>query len=824
MREDRRYAPILHTGFSENYTEEQMESFVRLVDERGYSGFSVEGKSASGPVPKDKIGDWIDGYMRGLGYACREAEARGLDVYIFDEWGYPTGTAAGLSMRGRPDLRSKKLHLSLDMIIEEGQTVSVTAPAHLLAAAAWHVGRNVFAGPAGGYEAVPVRDGRLEYTAHHKRCRLAAVSWEYDTTRTVGVFASDPEDDAQCTLDLLSREAVSSLLSVMHEEYYRRLGKYFGGTIRGFFYDEPFVSFPLPYTFGIIDEFIKLKGYDPTERLPLLAACGGGQLFSDWRDVATTMLADVFFGTLSDWCHSHGVEFLGHQDLDHDVRSTNSVSGDFFKNNKYSDAPGVDYIWAQIRPGHTADYPRLAGSFRRMTGKAHALSESFAAVGRCLTPDYMRWAAEYQAMRGIDRFFFMIAAPEGGRGYGTPLDFSSPLSENFARDVNMHISRAVKLLSEGKPAADAALYVPRGAISAEFPPARPNRVSLHLPWEWFNDTAEAMLYAHIDFDYIWDDIFAASEVCGDGALAVPSGQRIRTVVIPAVSALPEAVADKLRTMRDRGAELLFVSFAPSGFVGERVLTYPSDVGKYLASRSPLRGEGRVSSAVRVAADGSKYWLFLNESNDEYEGELTLPEKLPFPYVEKYDFVTGEWRAAGDVLRLPPLGISAVRAGGKEALPFADEDVSASVPVTGWRVTLPCGDVLALEADADGRLPDWRTFAGAYAGVMTYEASVEVGGDGEYLLSLGCVYHAAAVKIDGGEAVKVPFPPYEAKIRLGRGRHVLSVTVLNAEAAAYLGTPEAEEKSRADGSFREIFENDRDYVGSGLIGPVTLAKI
>ena len=50
MEDLRRYAPILHTGFAENYTAEQMRQFVTLVRERGYSGFSVEGKSSTGPT------------------------------------------------------------------------------------------------------------------------------------------------------------------------------------------------------------------------------------------------------------------------------------------------------------------------------------------------------------------------------------------------------------------------------------------------------------------------------------------------------------------------------------------------------------------------------------------------------------------------------------------------------------------------------------------------------------------------------------------------------------------------------------------------------
>ena len=825
---DRKYAPILHTGFAENYTEDMMRDFVRLTDERGYSGFSVEGKPSDGPT-KD-IDGWVDGYMRGLSYACREAEARGLGVWIFDEWGYPTGTAAGRVMADHPEWRSKKLHCAVDMIIEEGQTVSVTAPAHLISAAAWHVNRNVFAGPAGGYVNIPVVDGRLTYTADHRRCRLVAATWEYDTTRTVGVFEHDMENDAQCTLDLLSREAVGRLLEVMHGEYYRCMPEHFGRAIRGFFYDEPFLSFPLPYTFDLIGEFIEKKGYDPTPSLPLLVSGGGGRLRDDWRDVATTRCAEAFFGGMAEWCHEHGVELVGHQDLDHDVRSTNSVSGDFFKNNMFSDAPGVDYIWAQIRPDHTADYPRLAGSYRRMTGKRHATSESFAAVGNCLTPDYMRWAMEYQAVRGIDRFYLMIAdpatagvsvvgeaehsadpCPGDGHGYNTPLDFNHPVSQMFARDVNRHVAIVNQLLNETTPAASVALYVPREQINAEYPPARPNRVSLHMPWEWVNDTAEALLYAPVDFEYIWDEAVTSLPLGDDGALLMPTGQRIRTLIIPAVSALPSDVAARVHEMEARGADIIFISFASEGFVGSRVCTYPQGIGEYVPREITL--DGRVSLATRDDGD-EKYYFLLNESASPYRGMICMADARPR---QKFDFAAEAWYDTTDEeLELEPLELAIYRTSPSfvgRTRPTPKGDV---VFPESWRITLPDGEVRGLDS-----LGDWRELVGAYSGALEYSASVTIPHTGKYRLSLGRVCWAAAVSVDGGETATVPFAPYETDVTLTEGAHTLTVTVLNADVTAIMGTPEAEREARSSRRFKEIFENDRDYVESGLFGPVYL---
>ncbi len=828
MESLRKYAPILHTGFAENYTPEQMRQFVTMVKERGYSGFSVEGKSSTGPTTD--IDGWVDGYMRGVALACEEAARQGIDVWIFDEWGYPTGTAAGRTMTGHPEWRSKKLHCALDIILEEGETVTMTAPPHLLAAAAWHVDRSVFGGPVGGYTHVPVIDGKLTYTADHRRCRFAAAAWEYDSFRTVGVYVQNPEDDTQCTLDLLCYEAVEKMLSVMHEEYWRRMPQYFGKPIKGFFYDEPFLSFPLAYTFDLAKDFIEQKGYDPVPRLPLLVCGLDAELKRDWRDVATSRMAEAFFGGMARWCHAHGVELVGHQDLDHDIRSTNTVSGDFFKNNRYNDAPGVDYIWAQIRPDHTADYPRFAGSFRRMTGKNHATSESFAATGNCKTPDYMRWAMEYQALRGIDRFYLMIADPAGavpgaGQGFGTPLDFAHPASQYFAEEVNHHVALVSRMLNETAPAAEVALYIPRDQISESYASGRPSEVSIHQPWDWVNSIAEGLIYAPVDFEYIWDDMVASLPMCGDGALQMPTGQKIRTIIVPPTDTLPESVSARLHEMQQNGANIVFVSRMPADFAGSTVCTYPEDIGRYIGAArtdgaaeaadvpeaADRCGKGHVSLTTRMDAE-HRYLFFLNESMKPYCGESV---QMGDSYLQKYDFEAESWVDTEDrELRLRPLEIAIYRtakalAGTVKAVPQG-----TVLPVNGWQMRLPDGTVKALL-----ELEDWRKYAGTYFGVLDYTARIEVPQDGRYRLNLGRVCWSAIVCVDGGVPIKLPFEPYACDLTLTGGVHEITVSVLNADAVQSLGSPEVERAYT--NRLKSYFENDRDFVVSGLLGPVTL---
>ena len=74
-------------------------------------------------------------------------------------------------------------------------------------------------------------------------------------------------------------------------------------------------------------------------------------------------------------------------------------------------------------------------------------------------------------------------------------------------------------------------------------------------------------------------------------------------------------------------------------------------------------------------------------------------------------------------------------------------------------------------------------------------------------------------VDGGVPIKLPFEPYACDLTLTGGVHEITVSVLNADAVQSLGSPEVERAYT--NRLKSYFENDRDFVVSGLLGPVTL---
>ena len=191
----------------------------------------------------------------------------------------------------------------------------------------------------------------------------------------------------------------------------------FGTTILGFRGDEPDYSIAgLPWTPKFFDTFQQVKGYDIRPYLARDAAVAGRrpprpaaaaqrqpQLRSPSRihprrpptapeadgrrgagqggllRVFSQMFRDGFFKPQGEWCAAHGVEYqvhLNHEEMEMELMRS---EGDFMRDMKYVEEPGIDAIWHQIWTDTISDYPRLASSAAHVYGHPRAFTESFAA-------------------------------------------------------------------------------------------------------------------------------------------------------------------------------------------------------------------------------------------------------------------------------------------------------------------------------------------------------------------------------------------------------------------------------------------------------------
>ena len=336
---ERRFLPIINNSVFEEYDEGSVRRELQWDVDNGYGGFAINGRNLH---PVRDAREWLPGYLQSVRKCCDVAKELDLDMWIFDEWGFPSGCACGLVLT--PETRAKKLQLTYDRLLEAGESVSLPVPPRTLAAGAIPVNRFAPYAPAGPTVLLEPADGKITYTAT-SRTRLCVVTWEYHSFVTHVMKRYEEGDPTIGTIDLLDADAVRKFIDNMHERYVPVIGDEFGKTVKGFFYDEPEICWDFPYTPALDARFEERHGYPMKTVLPELLAympanCGVtdgdsyGRMraaFDDYTDTWTSLLAQTFYGQLQDWCHEHHLVSVGHQDLDNLTQTLTTVSGDIFR-------------------------------------------------------------------------------------------------------------------------------------------------------------------------------------------------------------------------------------------------------------------------------------------------------------------------------------------------------------------------------------------------------------------------------------------------------------------------------------------------------------
>ncbi|HUS81286.1 MAG TPA: hypothetical protein VM283_08470, partial [Armatimonadota bacterium] len=419
-------------------TPERIRDQIQQMHERGCGAFLMQPMGES-----FRLGDFIqgidppylsDGYFEMIRYAVQVAQELGMCAWLYDEGGWPSGTAQGRVIEGHPELRAQ--------VLRPGEG-----------------GRRVARASVGGR--------RLHFSVHELE-----------------------------RPDHLNPESARRFIELTHERYAEHVGEFFGGTIPGIFTDETAVpgrvgGTEIPWTEGMMEKFERAAGYELEPWLPVLFSDEALGLVLDEHfdpaDIAavrcelcelwTDLFEEAYWRQISDWCAAHDLIHTGHVGGEDQLASHAASFGHFFKTAGALQAPGVDAIWRQLFPG--ADnfcFPLLASSAvgqradRNLPGGGQwdglAITESFAVYGLGLTPEQMRWLADYQAMCGINYLTAMALYYEtsGGRFVGamSHLGDGNPLWDYFD-SVADHVATMSAAVRFSEPVVTVAVYWPAEA-------------------------------------------------------------------------------------------------------------------------------------------------------------------------------------------------------------------------------------------------------------------------------------------------------------------------------------------------------------------------
>lgn len=528
-------------GLGRNMTPERIVQDLDNVKKQGINAISIEGTYGT-PAPY-----LSDEYMKTVKFMVAELKKRGMHMWIIDEGQYPSGFAGGLISKRAPEVRMQGVVMAKRIQLQDNESITDQALAsNIISAVAVNQdtreSRNV-----------DVSSGKLNWKGVPGKWTITLAEHRYKTSVTKSATsATHSKDTTNSLIDYLDPAATRKFLEFTHEQYKKFIGDEFGKTVLGFRGDEPEYLFN-PWSPKLLETFQAKKGYDIA---PYLASFLGRDLNdeqkmakADYMDVWSDMFRDNFFKLEADWCAANGLEYIVHVDHEEKLMDLARSDGDFFKNMRYVQIPGVDAIWHQIWYDNVDNYPKLASSAAHMYGRPRAFSESFAAYTPKPTVPDARWVVNEQLVRGINLFEFMT----WNSGYAKDPAFVP---------VSTYINRCTWMLANGVPAATVAVYCPSESMW----------VGNRMADSTYKVITRQLLQHQIDFDYIDRQGITSVFKLEKGGFVNLSGQKYSTVIIPTLSVINSDVMNKLKAFAAQGGKVIFAGDLPAKVAGANFLT------------------------------------------------------------------------------------------------------------------------------------------------------------------------------------------------------------------------------------------------------------
>lgn len=394
--------------------------------------------------------DWFAMIRR----TVERCNARGVQVWLYDEDPYPSGAVGGRLVAEHPELEVRGIEqfvfdqpglcgfplgqLCWAGLVRErdGHTIDLTSRAGTVRRE-WK-----FLKPWDSqwyYPNTPLYacDRADSYTPE-----LAIEVNELPAGYRLMAFVARPagRDSTWGSLpDSLNPRAAQMFLDLTHERYRQTVGEFFGTEIPAIFTDEPKCFANFPWTPGLFEDFQNHFGYDLRPRLWRLFAAANDEVSRqtrvDYRIWCGERFRTAWLAPVARWCRDHKLQLLGHISPEDDPVQQVACVGNLFPLFQHFDLPGFDLIIPAVGD-HRHPLINLgviaATSAAQQQDKPGVLSESLGCSGNQSTVADAARVLRWQLLMGVTTHVVHCAfnSMEGPRNDEAPPDYG-PLSDRW---------------------------------------------------------------------------------------------------------------------------------------------------------------------------------------------------------------------------------------------------------------------------------------------------------------------------------------------------------------------------------------------------------
>lgn len=511
------------------------------------------------PFGKDFRPDYLsEEYFALYGAALEQARRLGMIMSLYDEYGFPSGSAGAPNSRETSLFQQKYPDLTLKRLDKHEQTVA---------------GPSVYEAtiPSGTLMSiVAMNTATLERIHLTGAADSRSLRWDVPQgTWKIMIFVCVTDGYPCC--DYLDPEAADRFIEMTHQAYYDRFEDHFGTTIDSTFYDEPtlYRGEGRTWTDRFNERFEKRHGFDPRPYYPAL-----------WYDIGpdtqaarnclfgfrTELYAQGFPKRIQDWCDAHGIEATGHQDQE-EIANPVSVAGDLMKCFQHQAIPGVDKIGGN-RPAERVY--KVISSAAYNWDKTLVMSETYGAMGD-LSWNEMYTIALEQYTKGINLLIpHAVWYDDAHVTFKPELSYRSPIYAEGLPEFNTCLARLnVMLQNDARHVADIAVLYPIATLQGSHHldgPLGYYQGGVAAPEADYLDVGETLIAAGRDYTFLHPDVLDERCTIEDNELLLKNevhSERFKVLVLPGHKTIRWSNLRKIKAFHDAGGKVIATGELPS---------------------------------------------------------------------------------------------------------------------------------------------------------------------------------------------------------------------------------------------------------------------
>jgi hypothetical protein len=560
-----------HAMGSINMTRDTPQSLAAEVDEAArlnYGGLFFEpGGTTSLGLSQDYLKRFARGtpgtkgveflspeYFKLYDVGVQEARKDGLEVVLYDDYSFPSGTAGGLLYSKFPQYTAKELN-EAEQDVTGPKKIDLTIPDGI------YIGSVLM-----NLDTHQLVDVSAQGKAGHLITQVPKGNWK--------AMAFYLVEGSAAVVDYLDPKAMTAYMSLTYDRYYQYLGKYFGNLITQTFYDEPSMHHAdRMWTPDFNAAFQKRYGYSPMKYYPALWYDIGPQTDAA-RDALfgfrATLYEENYIERLNDWCAAHNLQFGGHTDQEEPANPT-PLTGDLIKMFKYQTIPTIDDIWWMGRSNI---------SYKIVT------SSGFNYDHRLIR------AETYAAYAGLtDKIAFQVAMDQYAMGINAQV--AARTVQPKRAELNDYVGRLSYMLQGGRHVADVAVLYPIDSLHADYHnvggqtfPLSPDEKAPQImeaayareggaaPGSDYQNIGEDLFRAsRVDYTYLHPEVLVDHCTVEHGKLVLNNKvnhEEYQVLILPAGDVLSATAARKIKEFYDQGGAVIATEHLP---------THSSEFGK-----------------------------------------------------------------------------------------------------------------------------------------------------------------------------------------------------------------------------------------------------